>query len=67
MYKRLAKEAKITQELINHISGHSMRFRAAQYLLKSEASMILIMTKGRWSKTDIVTRYLEGTNVNQIN
>jgi site-specific recombinase XerD len=64
IYKRLAKDAKLPKEITDHISGHSMRVGAAQDLLKSGASMPLIMNKGRWSKTDTVMRYLEGANIN---
>jgi site-specific recombinase XerD len=60
IYKGLAKDAKLPKEVIDHISGHSMRVGAAQDLLKSGASMPLIMHKGRWSKTDTVMRYLDG-------
>lgn len=63
IYKRLAKDAKLPKEVIDQISGHSMRVGAAQDLLKSGASMPMIMNKGRWSKTDTVMRYLEGANV----
>ena len=65
IYKRLAKDAKLSKEIVNQISGHSMRVGAAQDLLKSGASMPLIMNKGRWSKTDTVMRYLEGVNPNK--
>ena len=64
IYKRLAKNAKLLKEITDHISGHSMRVGAAQDLLKSGASMPLIMNKGRWSKTDTVMKYLEGANIN---
>jgi len=59
IYKRLAKDAKLSNEIIDHISGHSTRVGAAQDLLKSGATMPMIMNKGRWSKTDTVMRYLE--------
>ena len=62
IYKRLAKDANLPREVIDHISGHSMRVGAAQDLLKSGASMPMIMNKGRWSKTDTVMRYLENTS-----
>ena len=62
IYKRLAKYAELPEEVIAHISGHSMRVGAAQDLLKSGASMPVIMNKGRWSKIDTVMRYLEATN-----
>ena len=64
IYKRLAKDAKLPKKIIDHISGHSMRVGAAQDLLKSGASMPIIMNRGRWSKTDTVMRYLEGVNPN---
>ena len=63
IYKRLAKDAKLPKEIIDHISGHSMRVGAAQDLLKSGASMPAIMNRGRWSKTDTVMRYLENTSI----
>ena len=62
IYKRLAKDANLPKEIIDHISGHSMRVGAAQDLLRSGASMPMIMNKGRWSKTDTVMRYLENTS-----
>ena len=64
IYKRLAKDAKLPKEIIDNISGHSIRVGAAQDLLRSGASMPTIMNKGRWSKTDMVMRYLEGANLN---
>lgn len=63
IYKRLAKDANLPKEVIDRISGHSMRVGAAQDLMKSGANMPLIMNKGRWSKTDTVMRYLEGANI----
>lgn len=60
IYKRLAKDAKLSKEIINHISGHSMRVGAAQDLMRSGASIPMIMNKGRWSKVGTVMKYLEG-------
>ena len=62
IYKRLAKDGNLPKDVIDHISGHSMRVGAAQDLLKSGASMPMIMNKGRWSKIDTVMRYLEQAN-----
>lgn len=59
IYKRLANNAKLPKEILNKISGHSMRVGAAQDLLTCGASLPMIMKKGRWSKTDTVMRYLE--------
>jgi len=66
IYKRLAKDANLAKEIVDHISGHSMRVGAAQDLMNSGASMPIIMNKGRWSKADTVMRYLEASNPNQI-
>lgn len=63
IYKRLAKDAGFPIEIVAHISGHSMRVGAAQDLLKSGASIPMIMNKGRWSKTDTVMRYLENCTI----
>jgi integrase len=63
IYKRLAKDAKLPKEVIDYISGHSMRVGAAQDLLRSGASLPMIMNKGRWSKIDTVMRYLDGANI----
>jgi site-specific recombinase XerD len=63
IFKRLAKDANLPKEIIDHISGHSMRVGAAQDLLRSGASMPMIMNKGRWSKTDTVMRYLENSSI----
>ncbi|QWD62373.1 site-specific integrase [Polynucleobacter sp. MWH-UH25E] len=59
IYKRIARNAGLDELVIQGISGHSMRVGAAQDLLKSGASMPIIMQRGRWSKTDTVMRYLE--------
>lgn len=59
IYKRIAKKSKIDDSFIKHISGHSMRVGAAQDLLKSGASLPMMMQRGRWSKADTVMRYIE--------
>jgi len=59
IYKRLAKLAKLEQETINQISGHSLRVGHAQDMVNAGDSLPMIMSKGRWSKTDTVMRYVE--------
>jgi site-specific recombinase XerD len=59
IYKKLARRARISADLIKNISGHSMRVGAAQDLLITGASFPVIMQRGRWGKTDTVMRYLE--------
>ncbi len=61
IYKRIASNSKVDQSMVRHISGHSMRVGAAQDLLKSGASLPMMMQRGRWSKADTVMRYLENT------
>lgn len=62
IYKGTARNAHLDEELIRRISGHSCRVGAAQDLLASGASLPIIMSKGRWSKTDTVMRYVEHMN-----
>ena len=59
IYKRLAKAANLSKEIIDRIRWHSMRAGAAEDFLKSGASMPMIINKGRWTKTDTVMRHLE--------
>lgn len=59
IYKQLARQAKLGDEITSRISGHSLRVGAAQDLLLSGASMPIIMNRGRWSKADTVMKYME--------
>jgi integrase len=61
IYKRLARTANLPQQVITQISGHSIRVGATQDLIKSGASLPIIMNRGRWSKADTVMRYAEFT------
>lgn len=63
IYKSIAIDAGLEPGLVSHISGHSMRVGAAQDLLISGASLPMIMSKGRWSKSDTVMRYVEQTAI----
>lgn len=64
IYKSLAKRAGLSEDVISGISGHSMRVGGAQDLLCLGASLPQIMTKGGWSKTDTVMRYVERASPN---
>lgn len=66
IYKRLARSVNLDSQIIEQISGHSMRVGAAQDLLTSGASMPMIMSRGRWSKTDTVMKYIEKFTVPYI-
>lgn len=59
IFKSLARDAELNEEVVKGISGHSMRVGAAQDLLTRGASLPQIMVKGGWSKTDTVMRYIE--------
>lgn len=59
IFKRIAQNAQLNENLIERISGHSCRVGAAQDLVNSGASLPIIMSKGRWTKTDTVMRYVE--------
>ena len=63
IYKRLAAEAQLDADMVEHISGHSMRVGSAQDLMSSGASMPMLMNRGRWTKTDTVMRYVENVQV----
>lgn len=63
IYKKLARRANFDEKLIREISGHSTRVGAAQDLLLSGASLPIIMSRGRWSKSDTVMRYVEKIGV----
>lgn len=59
IFKRIAQNAQVDEKLIERISGHSCRVGAAQDLVNAGASLPIIMSKGRWTKTDTVMRYVE--------
>lgn len=63
IYKRIARNAQIDEALVQHISSHSIRVGAAQDLLLSGASLPIVMTKGRWTKSDTVMRYVEKVGI----
>jgi integrase len=62
IYKRIARISNIESDLVDKISGHSMRVGHAQDLVLSGASLPIIMSMGRWSKSDTVMRYAEQTS-----
>jgi site-specific recombinase XerD len=59
IYKTLARRAGLSEQIIQGISGHSMRVGGAQDLLSWSASLPQIMVKGGWGKTDTLMRYVE--------
>ena len=59
IFKALGRKAGLEESIIHGLSGHSMRVGHAQDLANSGANLPIIMSKGRWSKTDTVMRYIE--------
>ena len=59
IFKKRAAAAGFADEMVSGISGHSLRVGAAHDLLRSGASLPVIMHRGRWSKPDTVMRYVE--------
>jgi site-specific recombinase XerD len=59
IFKRLAVQSGLDPTIARTISGHSMRVGAAQDLMLGGATMPQIMSKGGWSKTDTVLRYVQ--------
>ena len=59
IFKSLAQKANLESDVVNAISGHSMRVGAAQDLLQQGSSLPQIMVKGGWVKTDTVMRYID--------
>jgi site-specific recombinase XerD len=63
IYKKVAKNAGLTNSEIKNISGHSFRVGRTQDLIKSGATFAEIITRGRWVKTDTAIRYGEFTQL----
>jgi site-specific recombinase XerD len=59
IYKTLARKAGLSESIVQSISGHSMRVGGAHDLLNTGATLPQIMSKGGWSKTDTVMRYVD--------
>jgi len=63
IFKRIAIAANLDPQIISRISGHSFRVGAAQDMASAGASLPMLLNRGRWSKTDTVMRYIEGTQL----
>jgi site-specific recombinase XerD len=67
IYKKLARECGLPDEVKRRISGHSARVGGAQDLLACGASIAQIMAKVGWTKVDTVMRYVGLTPIQAIN
>ena len=59
IFKRMARDADLPAEVVEHISGHSTRVGATQDMVSGGIGMAAIMNAGRWKTTTMVHRYAE--------
>ena len=59
IFKRMAREANLPEEVVKGISGHSTRVGAAQDMVAGGIGMPAILHAGRWKTTAMVNRYGE--------
>ena len=59
IFKAMARRAKLPDETVERISGHSTRVGAAQDMVASGISMPAILQAGRWKTPAMVNRYGE--------
>lgn len=59
IFKRLARQAGVSEAVVGEISAHSLRVGGAQDMVRGGASLAQIMVRGGWSKSDTVMRYVE--------
>ena len=59
IFKRMAREANLPAEVVERISGHSVRVGAAQDMVAEGIGMASILHAGRWKSTAMVHRYGE--------
>ena len=59
VYKAMARQAGLPNELVKRLSGHSPRVGAVQDMIASGIAMPAILQAGRWKSTSMVHRYGE--------
>jgi integrase len=59
IYKRLARQAGLSSDLITRVSEHSFRVGAAEDFIDLWRQHAHHHERGRWTKSDSVMRYLE--------
>ena len=59
IFKAMARRAKLPDETVERISGHSTRVGAAQDMVASGIGMPAILQAGRWKSPAMVNRYGE--------
>ncbi len=59
IFKKIAHDANLNKDIINRISGHSLRVGAARDLAQNGNDFPTLMRKGRWSKIDTIMKYIQ--------
>lgn len=62
--KTIAKTAGLSDDIVDNISGHSLRVGAAQTLLDDGFDVLRLMKVGGWRSATTVFRYIERAEVN---
>lgn len=66
LIKSAAQRANLPEEIIQSLSGHSMRIGAAQDMLVTGFDQLTIMQAGGWKTAHIVLRYVENSAMEEI-
>lgn len=61
--KKIARQAGFGAEIVNAISGHSLRVGGAQTLLSDGHDVLRLMRIGGWKTVNTVSRYIERTDL----
>lgn len=64
--KKAAKQAMIPTDVIENISGHSMRIGAAQDMMLNGCDVLPIMAAGGWKTINVVARYVEKADLTKL-
>ena len=64
--KQAAFTAGLTAQIVESLSGHSMRVDAAQDMIVSGLSVLPIMQAGGWRTMNVVGRYVENANLSVL-
>ncbi|NTZ43835.1 tyrosine-type recombinase/integrase [Altererythrobacter sp. SALINAS58] len=66
LIKRAAARAKLSDESVQALSGHSMRVGAAQDMMVAGVDTIGIMHAGGWKSQAVLARYVENASAEQL-
>ena len=64
--KQRALAAGLPAEIVNRISGHSMRVGAAQDMVANGADILPIMRSGGWKSINVVARYVQNVELMKL-